>query len=79
METRFLKTTGYLFFIFGFFFFIKNLPIIWYLNSVPLSTHLNVPSMMDELIFWLKFSLSIIISVVIPFKIGFHFLNLNRK
>ena len=78
METRLIKTTGNVFCLFGLFFFIKNLPIIWYLNSVSHSTKLNVSSQMDELLFWGKFLLSIVVSVVIPFTIGLNFLKLKK-
>lgn len=74
METRLLKTTGYVFSIFGLFFFIKNLPILWHLNSVSHSNHLVGLTMDEEYLFWLKFGISFLVSVVFPFVIGVVFL-----
>ncbi len=70
METRLFKTTGYVFCLFGLFFFLKNLPILWYLNSVSHSNHIVRLTINEEYLFWMKFGISILFSVVFPFVIG---------
>ena len=74
METRLYKTIGYVFCLFGFFFFIKNIPILWHLNSVSHSSHLIELTIDEEYLFWFKFGISFLVSVVFPFVIGVIFL-----
>jgi hypothetical protein len=77
METRLLKTTGYLFCLLGLFFFIKNFPIMWHLNSVSYSQHLKVESINDELLFWIKFLISFSTTSLSPMIVGLLFLSLK--
>jgi hypothetical protein len=79
MEYRLNKTIGYLFLVFGLFFFIKNLPFLWYLNSVPHSNHLNGLSLQEELFFWGKFFLSFSVSVIFPILLGTHILTSKQS
>lgn len=79
MEIRLLKTTGYSFLLFGLFFFFKNLPFLWYLNEVPHSNHLNGLSLQEELLFWGKFLLSFLLSVVFPILLGTHILTSKQS
>ena len=78
METRLLKTTGYVFCLFGLFFFIKNVPFLWHLNSVSHSNHFIGLTMDEEYLFWFKFGMSIILSVLVPFSIGLSFLKIKK-
>jgi hypothetical protein len=78
METRLFKTTGYAFCLFGLFFFCKNIPFLWYLNSVSHANQLYGLNLQEEYLFWLKFGISYLVSVVFPFFMGCFFLSKNR-
>jgi hypothetical protein len=79
METRLLKTTGYLFCLLGLFFFIKNFPILWYLNNVSLSQELNLLAGKDETLFWFKFSLTFLGSVFFPLMVGLYLIDIAKS
>jgi hypothetical protein len=78
MVYRLHQAAGYAFCLFGLFFFIKNLPLLWHLNTVSHSKHLNGLNLNEEIIFWLKFIVSFLFSVVFPFLIGLSFLKFKK-
>ena len=79
METRLHKAVGYLFCLIGLFFFIKNIPFIWYLNSRPHSVQLNGLQIEMEYLYWIKFVISFSVSVISPFCIGLYFLRIKKS
>jgi hypothetical protein len=64
--------------IIGLFFFIKNLPYLWYLNTAPHSNHLKGLRIEEEILFWSKLCISILLSVLVPFTLGLKFLKIKK-